>query len=274
MSTTSLTMQTATIGDHELAYRATGEGEAVVLVHGGFAAELLAGVEQAEALGGFRRVLYHRQGHGHSPRPEPIGPLTLEDQADDLIGLLDHLGIDAAHLVGHSLGALVALTTAAAHPDRVRSLTLLEPPVPFSHPAGAEWLESMGPVVERYGAGDVGGAMTAFYDATLREGWRERMERVAPDAFEDSVDGAPMGFESDMPGMAWTDGLSADQVTAVRCPVLLVVGGSTRPVFADAREVVRGWFPWCEDLEVAGADHMLPVLAPDTIAEAVARHAT
>lgn len=259
-------MHTARVGDHQLAYRVSGEGAPLALVHGGFAADLLAGLERAEPLAGCRRVLYHRQGYGRSPRPSQVRPLTLADHSADLVGLLDHLELDVAHLVGHSLGALVALTTAAAHPGRVASLSLLELPVPFSHPAGARWLESVFPQVERYAQDDVIGAVSGFYDVTLRDGWRQRMDRLAPAAFDDSVNGAPMAFESDLPGLAWTDGLSAEQVAAIRCPVLVIIGSRSRPVFVEAKDVLRGWFPWCEYVEVNGADHMLPVSRPDDAA--------
>ncbi|QYJ05285.1 alpha/beta hydrolase [Nocardioides panacisoli] len=271
MSTTTQPMQTVPIGDHELAHRTSGDGEPVVLVHGGWAADMLAPVERADALAGYRRVLYHRHGHGQSPRPRPVRPMTLSDHAHDLMGLLDRLDVESAHLVGHSLGALIALTAAADRPDRVASLSLLEPPAPFSHPAAADWLADVAPVADRYAAGDVEEAVTAFYDATLATAWRERMDRAAPTAFVDSVDGAPMAIESDLPGMEWTEGLTADQVAAVRCPVLLVVGESTRPVFQAAREVIQGWFPWCEYTGVAGADHLLPVLEPDLVATTIDR---
>jgi pimeloyl-ACP methyl ester carboxylesterase len=48
---------------------------------------------------------------------------TLDDMADDTVGLLDHLGIDAANLVGASLGGMIAQTVAIRHPERVLSLT-------------------------------------------------------------------------------------------------------------------------------------------------------
>ena len=86
---------------------------------------------------GFHVVRFDNRDVGHStkveggPRPRPFHALlgldgrasyTLEDMADDAAGLLDELGAGAAHVVGASLGGMIAQTLAIAHPDRVLSL--------------------------------------------------------------------------------------------------------------------------------------------------------
>ena len=68
-------------------------------------------------------IAIESQGHGHTP--DRSGPMELDQLIADLIGVLDHARVPSAHLVGHSLGALVAVEAAIRHPERVKSVTSL-----------------------------------------------------------------------------------------------------------------------------------------------------
>ncbi|MBS9536183.1 3-oxoadipate enol-lactonase [Mycobacterium sp. M1] len=71
----------------------------------------------------FRVVRYDTRGHGESP--VPAGPYTIDDLADDVVALLDRLGVQRAHLVGLSLGGMTALRVAARNPERVDRMAVL-----------------------------------------------------------------------------------------------------------------------------------------------------
>jgi pimeloyl-ACP methyl ester carboxylesterase len=73
----------------------------------------------------FRCVIGDNRGVGKSDKP--IGPYSSEMMADDYAGLLDHLKIDAAHVVGCSMGSIIAQQLALNHPDRVASAILMCP---------------------------------------------------------------------------------------------------------------------------------------------------
>jgi pimeloyl-ACP methyl ester carboxylesterase len=105
-----------------LAYDVTGEGRAVVLVHG-FGLDMRMWDPQLPQLAErFRVVRYDCRGFGASG---PFDPAVAYTHAGDVIALLDHLGIARAALVGLSFGGRVVLQTALAAPDRVTGVALL-----------------------------------------------------------------------------------------------------------------------------------------------------
>ena len=71
----------------------------------------------------YRVVTYDTRGHGASPAP--AGPYTLDDLVDDVLALLDRLGVARAHVAGLSLGGMTALRLAAREPARVHRLAVL-----------------------------------------------------------------------------------------------------------------------------------------------------
>jgi len=105
------------------AWMETGQGEALVLVHG-VGMNRAVWTPQIEAFArDYHVIAYDMLGHGDSPLPSAEAPLP--ELADQLGELLDALGIDQAHLVGHSMGGLVVLDFALRAPGRVRDLVVL-----------------------------------------------------------------------------------------------------------------------------------------------------
>src|SRR3954464_5474670 len=107
-----------------------GEGEDVMLLHG-LGATKSSFFETAAALSGRYRVhAIDFPGFGGSSKP-PLAPYSARYFADTVVGVLDQLGIERAHLVGNSMGGRVALEVGLRRPDRVRALGLLCPAVAF-----------------------------------------------------------------------------------------------------------------------------------------------
>jgi pimeloyl-ACP methyl ester carboxylesterase len=108
----------AAINGQELYYEAQGAGPPLVLIHG---ALMTIGLmkDYPSRLAASRKVIaVEAQGHGHTADIDR--PLRFELLADDIAGLLDHLGLPEADLFGYSVGAGVALQVAIRHPARVR----------------------------------------------------------------------------------------------------------------------------------------------------------
>jgi len=102
-----------------------GSGPDLILLHG-TGGHLEAYARDIAGLAAdFRVTAYDMVGHGWSDLPDK--PYTIDVLSDHLLGLMDALGIDSAHLSGESLGGWVVAWTAAHHPDRVDRLVLNTP---------------------------------------------------------------------------------------------------------------------------------------------------
>jgi pimeloyl-ACP methyl ester carboxylesterase len=258
-------MQRLKVGQAELEYRVSGSGQPVLLIHGAHIADALRPLLAEPALDGFRMIQYHRRGFAGSTRAP--GPTSAEDHADDAIGLLDHLGVARAHLVGHSYGAMIALSLAAAHPTRIRSLALLELPAPTG-PGRAAFIDAMARLTERYFEGDATGAVHGFL-ALLGPDWRAVIDRTVPGGIEQAEKDASTFFEIDLPaGAQWSFG--PERAAAIFGPVLSVLGTGSGPLFVDGRELLHQWFPPCQNADIAGATHYLQMEAPAAVATAIA----
>ncbi|HLV44411.1 MAG TPA: alpha/beta hydrolase [Aggregatilineales bacterium] len=134
----------------------TGKGEPLVLVPGGLTGWLSWQPHAARLAASYRvvrlQLLSVEYGLKGAPLPEDYSALT-EKQA--LQNALDDAGIETAHFAAWSYGGAITLAFALAHPERVRSLTLIEPPAiwalrsrgPLSEPVQADWqaFRSFGP---------------------------------------------------------------------------------------------------------------------------------
>lgn len=124
---------------HRLVYDTYGEGERLlVYVHGLLLdADLNRGIAAALADRGNRVVLLDLLGHGRSDRPAHASEYRIDRYADQVVALLDHLGVEQATIGGLSLGANVSLLVASQHPERVRGMVLEMPVMEWAVPAAA-----------------------------------------------------------------------------------------------------------------------------------------
>lgn len=113
----------------------TPEPPTVLAVHG-VTSSHLAFAFLADQLTGVRVVAPDLRGRGGSNRV--AGPAGMRAHADDLAATLDHLGTDRAVVVGHSMGAFVAIVFAEMYPERVSRLVLVDGGLPLAVPAGLD----------------------------------------------------------------------------------------------------------------------------------------
>ena len=113
----------------ELRFVERGAGIPVVLVHGSLGTLENWGPQIDAFATRFRVIAYSRRYHWPNAAQPDGQAYSLSLHADDLIGLIETLGLERVHLVGASYGAYVALLVTLRRPDLVRSLVLAEPPI-------------------------------------------------------------------------------------------------------------------------------------------------
>jgi pyruvate dehydrogenase E2 component (dihydrolipoamide acetyltransferase) len=119
-------VETATIDGRRISYVGTGQdGEVVLLIHG-YGGDRNSWLFLQEPLAAQHRV-YALDLPGHGTSSKDVGDGSVGTLAGAVIGVLDMIGAERAHLVGHSLGGAVAAGIAARNPERVSSLTLIAP---------------------------------------------------------------------------------------------------------------------------------------------------
>ncbi len=207
----------------QIAYKVAGEGPPVVLLHSGTSSTELDWIESGilERLSRrFRVIAPDARGHGQSGKPHSPADYGVQ-MVHDVARLMDHLGVEDAHIVGSSMGGFIALKFAALHPQRVRSLLTI----------GAGWLN-------------------ADWDRINAEWsrWAEQLESGSTDV----GDNDPLAIAAVLRG---ANGWLVDEAAlrAVRMPFLAIMGenDSFRPLL----DALKGLIPQLEIELLAGRDH-------------------
>jgi pimeloyl-ACP methyl ester carboxylesterase len=262
-------MDRANVNGVELEYEVRGAGEPVLLIDMLIAdcfVPLLPEPSLAEA---YQLIRYHKRGWvGSTHTPAPV---TIEDHAADAAALLEHLGVRRAHIAGHSTGASIGAQLALDHPEKVHTLTLLEPTL-VSLPLGQAFLRSAGPVFEAYESGDHSGAFAMFVAAASGLPWeasRALLEQRIPGVVPQAIEDADTFFGIELPSLVeWAFG--PEQAAAVRRPVLSVIGARTQPVWVEIAGFLRSSLPRVEECTIDGVGHLLQIQRPEPVARAIA----
>jgi pimeloyl-ACP methyl ester carboxylesterase len=264
----------ATVDGVELAYEVRGTGEPVVLVHAaGFADWNTPLLEQPALTDHYRVVSYHRVGC--SPSSRVAGPLSVAQEAAHCRALLRQLGIERAHVVGHSNAGMIALQLALDAPDMVQTLALLEsarPGVPDA-PQELEFANTVFvPAVQRYREGDTAGALDLWMQGVAGPDYRAALEQALPGVMDRAVDDAGTFFGLQLPAVReWT--FTPEDARRVTQPVLVVLGEKSTavtPTFGPRQALLLDWLPNAEGFVLPGTTHLLHIQNPRGMAEGLA----
>lgn len=115
-------MERARVNGVEMAYELRGEGVPIVMIHGAQGDQSMFAGMAAAFSKNYRVLTFDQRGTGLSEKPDM--PYSIAMLADDTAALMDHLNIANAHIIGVSMGGMIAQEFALRHPRKVRSLVL------------------------------------------------------------------------------------------------------------------------------------------------------
>ena len=200
----------------------------------------------------YRLVLVDQRGHGRSDGPHESHAYTSERRVGDLAAVLDHLGIDRAHIWGYSMGGLLAFHMAMRAPDRVTSLIVGgQGTLPIPEGAADQW-------AQRIRAGGV-----PWFVETWEEGLRAA-DVPLPEAVREELEGLDVEAQAAVAAAFSRAGI-AEACPGLTMPALLYCGDADR--FADpgsmreAAEVM----PNATFVSLPGLDHLPALVRSDLV---------
>jgi pimeloyl-ACP methyl ester carboxylesterase len=248
-------MNIITVNGIQLAYSRRGKGTPLVLIHG-FPLDSSSWNEVAPLLEkDFDLVLPDLRGFGGSSALEKS--CSISDMADDIAGLLDHLGIEKASLVGHSMGGYVALAFAKNHPQRVSGLGLMSSQAVGDSPERRDGRYKTAADVAEKGVGVVVEAMTSKLSAN------ERVQAFVRGVMERQ---SSAGVINALKAMADREDL-LQFVSTPNFPLLLIHGDSDVLIPIDRSKEIKAVVPGAHFVELQGAGHMPMMEFPKEAAE-------
>jgi non-heme chloroperoxidase len=224
---------TLPIAGEPLAFIETGRGEPLVMIHGGFQ-DYRMWLPFVPALSRNHRVIaYSRRNHHPNPAdPNGTPDFAADDHAEDLLKLVMAFRLGPVHLVGHSSGASTALFFAARHPELVRSLVIVEPPVaslltsaPQDEQAAKTFMVELGKALGALRKRDLS-AVRLFADAVGGPGTYERRTAEQKAMMLDNL----AAHIADATAKRQRPDFTCAMAQRIRVPVLLV-SGTRSPAF-------------------------------------------
>ncbi len=250
-------MATATINDIPIRFEDTGgDGPAVLFSHGFLMDHTMFDVQVEALTPDFRCIRWDERGFGATPAPAPF---TYWDSAADAIGLLDHLGIESAVLVGMSQGGFLSLRAALTAPDRVRGLVLIDSAADVDDAETVEGYQGMMHVMgsgtdeELAGLFDVVSGLI-LGDEQLAADWIPKWHEL--DRSQIVTAGATLLEREDVSG----------RLGEIACPVLIVHGTDDQAIAVDRAEAVCAGVQDCRGVvKVEGAAHAPNMTHPEIV---------
>ncbi|MDN4476971.1 alpha/beta hydrolase [Demequina sp. SYSU T00192] len=248
----------------ELHYESAGEGEPLVLIHGGFTESLTWEQSLPGLAERFSVVAYDRRAHGHSGAG--TGERSVRGDVADLVELVERLDLGPVHVASFSYGAVVAMAFAVERPDLVRRVAAHEPPLLGALAGSEEHADVLASVLEAYAAvralleeGDHEGGAALFVDTAIGPGTWASLPQAGRARF---VQHAP-AFLADLRDPDSVIGMGVEPFLSLDRPLLLTYGGETPPMYVGICAALADALPHVRLHAFDGAGHVPHVSHPE-----------
>jgi 3-oxoadipate enol-lactonase len=254
----------------ELHYERAGEGEPMLLIQGMSATHLAWGRPFLDELErSFDTIVFDNRGMGLSGHAEL--PFTTADLAADAVALLDALEIETAHIVGISMGGMIAQELALAHPERIRTLT-----IGASYCGGPEGTlmapEDLQLLGTAYASGVAEQVFRAMWEINLSPGFREDDSRFTAFTEMGSALPAPQPVVlQQMQACAAHD--THERLGQISPPTLVIHGDVDRLLGYNNGREIAALIPGARLETLDGIGHMFWWEQPQRTAELIREHA-
>lgn len=270
--------QRARVSNAELRYAVIGSGEPVLCIHGtNIADSLITPLRFYPPLfEDYQLISYYRAGYNGSTLSKDS--LSIEEGAQHVRELLDHLGLAKAHILAFSFGGVIAFQFLLSYPERAHSAILLEPYLPREEPAAVQAnIDAFNKAMALYQAGDKLGAAMSYMVDVCGPSFLGAVEMTNPlDVWQRVEQCVDTAFTIDFPAINnWGFRMSqAEQMVARKpsMPILAAMGldsEAAMPGFRETQRFLMTWLPQAERLGIMNATHGMQSMNPLAVGEGV-----
>jgi len=252
--------------ENQLYYKEAGTGETILFIHGG-QEDYRVFLPQIDALKDNYRVItysrrYNYPNSNNYQKGDAYNPFT---EAEDLEFLIIDLNINSIHLVGHSYGGLIAMAYTDKNPDRVKSLTLSEPPL-LRLPGCESWYQSaqeglIENVANAFKTNDTTLVMKALFEFFVGA---DIQDQVPPEILQSLKANLP-----EMEALVNSDDPFPYLNTNLKPPVMILTSGNTMPMLNCTNEVLVKKIPQAKHVHIPDATHDMWMTHPILLSQYV-----
>ena len=246
-------MPTAMINGNTMYYEVHGKGEPLVLIQGFTGGAQAWGLQVRSFKKHFQVVIFDNRGVGRSGRSKE--PYTMETIASDVTGLMGHLGIKKAHILGLSMGGMIAQETAISYPRRVEKLILCSTFATRDLPATNERQQATGVSQSRPNADirdmDLDSLMTYLISAAYNVPFYRALFLLLMKMNKKSIDGKGISDQA----RALSTHSTLERLHLIQSPTLVMTGTADRLVSPLHSDILASRIPGAKLVKVPGGSH-------------------